>query len=49
MEFGSLVSETLLTGAEGPEVLSGLGDYIIVEVEVDAALLGCQKKAQSVR
>ena len=41
VEFGALVSETLLTGAEGTEILGGLGDYIIVEDEVDAALPGC--------
>ena len=41
MELGPLVSEPFLTGAKGTEVLRGLGDYIVVEVEVDATFLGC--------
>jgi len=40
MELGSLVPEALLTGAESTEVLGRLGDYIVVEVEVDATLFG---------
>jgi len=43
MEFGARVSEALLTSAEGAEVLSGLGDNIIIEGEVDAASLVCTK------
>jgi hypothetical protein len=41
VECRASVSEALLAGAESTEVLSGLGDYIIVEVEVDAAGLLC--------
>jgi hypothetical protein len=41
MELGALVSEALLAGAESTEVLGRLGDYIVVEGEVDAALLCC--------
>jgi hypothetical protein len=40
MERRALVTEALLTGAESTEVLSGLGDLVIVEVEVDTARLG---------
>jgi len=40
VELAALVAEALVAGAEGTEVLSGLWDYIIVEVEVDAAFLG---------
>jgi hypothetical protein len=40
VELAALVTESLLTSAESTEVLSGLGSYIIVEVEVDSLLLG---------
>lgn len=35
------VAEALLAGAESAEVLSGPGDNVVVEVEVDAAGLLC--------
>lgn len=35
VELGSSVTESLLTSAESTEVLSGSGDNIVVEVEVD--------------
>lgn len=41
MEGRAGVAEALLASAESAEVLSGLGDNIIVEVEVDAAGLLC--------
>ena len=41
VECRASVSEALLAGAKSTEVLSGLWDYIIVEVEVDAAGLLC--------
>lgn len=41
VELGAGVAEALLASAESAEVLSGLGDNIIVEVEVDAAGAGC--------
>lgn len=37
VELGARVAEALLTGAEGTEVLDGLWDYIVEELEVDAA------------
>ena len=37
MELAVLVAEALLAGAEGTEVLDGLGDDVVVELEVDAA------------
>lgn len=37
VEFGARVAEALLAGAEGAEVLDGLGDDIVEELEVDAA------------
>ena len=43
MELATLVSEALLTGAKSTEVLTGLGYHIVVEVEVNAALLVCVK------
>lgn len=45
MEGGALVAEALLAGAESTEVLGGLGDNAVIEVEVDAAALDC--KAES--
>lgn len=41
MELAALVAEALLACAEGAEVLGGLGDDIVEELEVDAALAGC--------
>ena len=38
VEGGALVTEALLTGAEGAEVLGGLWDDVAEEVEVDAAI-----------
>lgn len=35
------VAKALLASAESAEVLSGLGDNVVVEVEVDAAGLLC--------
>jgi hypothetical protein len=37
VEAGALVSESLLSGAEGTEVLGGLGDLVLEEVHDDAA------------
>ena len=42
MELGAGVSKALLAGAEGTEVLTGLGDDIVVEEEVDTAGLLCE-------
>jgi len=39
VERRALVAETLLASAESAEVLGSLGDFLIVEVEVDAALV----------
>ena len=44
VECRASVSEALLAGAKSTEVLSSLWDYIIVEVEVDAALLLYKRK-----
>jgi hypothetical protein len=41
VESGVLVSKALLASAESTEVLSGLGDDIVEELEVDAARLFC--------
>ena len=37
VEFAALEAEALLTSAKSTEVLSGLWDVTVVEVEVDAA------------
>ena len=37
VEFRSFVTKALLACAQRTEVLSGFGDYVIVEREVDAA------------
>ena len=47
VELGALVAEALLAGAEGTEVLGRLGDYIVVELEVDAADLGWMRPNKS--
>lgn len=49
VESRALVAEALLAGAESAEVLSGLGDDVIVELEVDAAGLLCVVYQLSVR
>lgn len=41
VELGSRVAETLLAGAESTEVLDGLGNGVVEELEVDAARLLC--------
>ena len=43
VELGAGVAEALLASAESAEVLSGLGDNIIVEGEVDAAGASCEE------
>lgn len=45
MELGPLVAEALLTSAQSTEVLGRLGDYIVVELEVDSPSLGCKESA----
>lgn len=47
VEGRTSVAEALLAGAESTEVLSCLWDYIVVEVEADAAGLLCKKKVVS--
>ncbi len=39
VERGALIAEALLAGAEGTEVLGGLGDNVVKQVEANAALL----------
>lgn len=43
VELGAGVAEALLAGAKSAEVLSSLGDSLIVEGEVDAAGAGCER------
>jgi len=38
VKLGAGIAETLLAGAEGAEVLGGLGDDVFVKVEVDVTL-----------
>ena len=47
VEGRSLVAEALLASAESTEVLSGLGDNVIEELEVDPALLLCKTTSVS--
>jgi hypothetical protein len=44
VELAALVAKALLAGAESTEVLGRLGDYIVVEVEVDAGLVGWRRE-----
>ena len=48
MESGALVAKALLTGAKSTEVFTGLGDHIVVEVEVDATLLVCEDVSEEI-
>ena len=48
MELAALVAETLLASAESTEVLRSLWDYIVEEVEVDAATLSYRRIIMSV-
>lgn len=41
MELGASVPEALLTGAESTEILGGLWDDVVEEVEVDATRALC--------
>lgn len=47
VEGRALVAEALLASAESTEVLSGLGDHVVEEVEVDATLLLCRGLASA--
>lgn len=47
VEGRTLVAEALLASAESTEVLSGLGDHVVEEVEVDATLLLCRGLASA--
>jgi len=40
MEFAALEPKALFVCTEGAEVFSSLGNHVVEEVEVDAALLG---------
>lgn len=42
VEGRALVTETLLASAESSEVLGGLGDDVVVELEVDLTSLSCK-------
>ena len=43
MELAALVAVSLLASAQSSEVLGGLGDNVVVEGEVDATFLGCDR------
>lgn len=46
VELAAGVAEALLAGAEGAEVLGGLGDDVVEELEVDAAGAGYNTSQQ---
>ena len=48
VEGRALVAEAVLASAELNEVPGGLGDNVVVELEVDAAALLCREKGQLV-
>ena len=48
MEFGAFVAIALLTSAKSTEIFTGLGDDIVVEVEVDAAVLICEDVSEEI-
>ena len=41
MEFRASVAKALLTGAKSTEIFTGLGNHMVVELEVNATLLIC--------
>jgi len=41
VEGGTGVAEAFLAGAEGAEVLGGLGNDVVIQLEIDAAGLLC--------
>ncbi len=47
MEFGARVSEALLAGAEGSEVLGSFGNNVVVEGKVDSTGLSCVQRMLS--
>lgn len=47
VELGASVAKALLAGAQGAEVLNGLGDDVVVQVEVDAAALLCGRSTSA--
>lgn len=47
VELGASIAVALLAGAESAEVLSGLGDDVVKELEVDAAGLVCRQRGVS--
>jgi hypothetical protein len=49
VESRALVSESLFAGAESPEVLGSLGDYVVVQDEIDATFLLCGGRNVSTR
>lgn len=49
VEGGALVAEALLAGAEGTEVLGGLGDDVVEQVEGDAAGLVWREVSAEIR
>ena len=49
MEFGALVAKAFLTGAKSTEVFTGLGDDIVVEGEVNAAILFCEEVSEEIQ
>ncbi len=49
MKFGASVAKALLTGAKSTEVFTGLGNHIVVEGEVNAALLVCEEVSEKMK
>ena len=43
VELGARVAEALLTRAQGAEVLGCFGDDVVIEVEIDASGLLCER------
>lgn len=41
VKLGTLEAKAFLAGGEGTEVLNGLGNDVVIEIEIDSASLGC--------
>ena len=49
VEFRASVAKALLTGAKSTEIFTGLGNHMVVELEVNATLLICEDISQRMK
>ena len=49
MKFGASVAKALLTGAKSTEIFTGSGNHVVVEGEINAALLVCEEVSEKMK